>query len=172
MSAGEALLYLLQHDADVTAVVPAEQIFDDEPPLGTAFPRIVVDEISSRIYELIDPRETPRTNIDRVQVTVQCESQLRSEATYTGKSGCRAIQALILNACAGRRGTIGGVIVTSITPDAMGPAIPEPADETWSRSRDFFVWWVEGLDYLIGEEDSTGDIQMESGDTIALSETA
>lgn len=144
MSGATAVRYLLANSGTMTAAVPAAQIWDDDPPPENAtLPLIQLDEVDSIPRKLIRADELPRNHIDRVQVTARCRGQFQGEGTYTGKAGCRAILALADRVCAGQRGSIGGITVESITLDVLSPAIHEPADDTWSRSRDLLVEWIE-----------------------------
>lgn len=144
MSGATAVRAILAASVTVTAAVPAAQQWDDDPPPENAtLPLIEVDEVDSVPYGLIRADELPRLHTDRVQVTARTRGQFQGDGTYTGKAGCRSILALVDRACPSQRGSLGGIAVESITLDVMGPAIHEPADDTWSRARDLIVMWVE-----------------------------
>lgn len=136
MSGVAVIVSLLKASTDITTIVPTARIRAGELPLLTPLPAISVTQISSEPMNFIDPNETPKMHLDRVQVSVLCKE---GGTTGTGYPGVKALLILALAACSNRRGTVNGITVDSIVPDIEGPDFYDQVDAIHSGSRDFLV---------------------------------
>lgn len=129
MSGVSVIWYLLSHNATLLAQVPASRIQAGVLPLDTDLPAISVTQISSVPMNLLRINETPRLHTDRIQVT----------ALGTGYPGIKSLMKLILAACPSQRGTVNGIAVDSIIPEAEGPDLHDMETSVHACSRDFIV---------------------------------
>jgi hypothetical protein len=140
MSGVAVIRYLLANAGTITAVVPAARIRVGDLPVTTDLPAVSVKQISSVPVNAIRMNETPKSHIDRVQVTAMFKATAASPAG-TGYPGLRAFMKLLPAACPSQRGTINGVIVQSIALDAEGPDFHDDESGVHTCSRDFVVRW-------------------------------
>ena len=140
MSGVRAIRYLLANDAGVTAVVPATSILAGDLPIKAVLPAISVKQIDSMPVNFVRVAESPKTHVERVQVSVLFKGTQGTPAG-AGYPGLKAALALVLAACSGKRGTIDSIAVDSIIPDIEGPDLSDEAISLLSQSRDFLVRW-------------------------------
>lgn len=142
MSGVAVIRHLLANNAAVIAVVPAARIKVGDLPLNTVLPAIAVEQVDSVPHNHIRINESPKLNIDRVQVSVLFKGP-DGTPPGTGYPGVRALLRLVLLACPSSRGVINTISVDSIVPDAEGPDLQDVPASLYSGSRDFFVrWWA------------------------------
>lgn len=142
MSGEIVLAYLLANYAPLTAIVDDDNIVTGEQPVKTQLPGIGVEEVDSLPYRIINVNEKPRLHTDRVQVTAACKGPQTAQSG-TGRAGVKRLLALVLAACTDQRGTVNGIVVSSIVPDIQVMNPYDEVDEIYSGSRDFIVHWVE-----------------------------
>ncbi len=131
MSGVAVIVELLTASAPLIAQVPASRIKAGDMPLKTALPAISVTQISSVPHWTV-AMSGSEFNTDRVQVTVLAK-------TYPS---LRAILRLVRTACAHTRGTVNGIAVDSILPEAEGPDFSDEEVSMVGGSRDFIVNWT------------------------------
>ena len=130
MSGISVISYLLANAAAVTGVVPVDSIkVGPVLPLGTSLPAIVVSQISSVPYNLININEANKVHTDRIQVTAISKSYAQ----------LKALMVLILAACPNQAGSVNGVRVSYIKPAAEGPELFDQTTDAYQISRDFIV---------------------------------
>lgn len=132
MSAVAVIRYLLANDATLTAQVPATRIMAGVLPLATALPAISVVEISAVDRNTVAMNESARMVTSRVQVTVKA-------TTYPQ---AKQLIELVRKACPHTTGTVAGVAVKAVLPEATGPDIEDLEVGSRDQSRDFVVQWA------------------------------
>lgn len=141
MSGVAVIRHLLANNAGVLAVVPATRIVAGEIPPNATLPAISVTQVSSVPYNLLRTNEANKMHMDRVQVTWLFKGPQGTPAG-TGYPGAKALAPLILAACPSQRGTVNGVAVDSIAPEAEGPDLFDHEIALVINSRDFIVRWI------------------------------
>lgn len=131
MSGVAVLRHLLANNGAVTAVVPATRIFAGDAAIKTAFPLLIVTQISGVPVNYIhNGSRIPQ--IDRVQVS----------ALATSYATVKQLMGLIFAACPSQKGTVNGVTVIDIVPDFQGPDLFNDDPVFYSQAQDFLVRWV------------------------------
>lgn len=140
MSGSAVIWYLLKTNSPVLAVVPVSQIMIGEAPIAKPKPLLLITQISSNPHNLIRINETPKSHLDRVQVSAVLNTQ-EASPQGNGLSGVTSLLRLVLAACPSQRGTVNSVSVDSIIPAGQGPYLSSPEVFMVSGSIDFFVRW-------------------------------
>lgn len=130
MSDTKAVSYLLQHNANLIAAVPAAKIFTGIIPVNTALPAIVVRHVDDVEEKTINAAGAKRLTA-RVQVTVKA-------LTYATQ---KSILELIRIALAGTYSTVNTVAVYGISSEGSGPDLFDEAAGIFEQSRDFLISW-------------------------------
>lgn len=110
-------------------------------PLGTLFPSILVEQISSMPRNSIRINESPKVHTDRVQVSVLFKDTDASPVG-TGYPGVKSLLALVLAACPSQRGTVASVMCMAIAPDIEQVGAADEGTDLISGSRDFVILWA------------------------------
>lgn len=118
---------LLLADTNVVAAVPIDRIKAARLPDGVALPALVVT-FTSGVERQTLKREAVTRTTDRISVTVRAANE-RDRATVIG---------LVVKACAGLTGSIGGGNGVSILTAGRGPYLSGPGD-TYEQTQDFRV---------------------------------
>lgn len=129
MSAIKAISYLLSHNSNLIAAVPAAKIFAGQIPINTVLPAVAVNEISTTEYLTVALNESKVTETTRVQVSVQTK-------TYATQ---KSILELVRKALPNTHATVNGVDVDSIVPEGAGPDLRDDDANIFMQSRDFMV---------------------------------
>lgn len=129
MSGVAIVRYLLAHDADVLAQVPAARIKSGVLPVKTTLPAISIKQVSATSRNTVAMNEASYLWTERVQVTVLAKS-------YPAK---KTILDLIRAALPLSRGTVNGYNCDSILDDVEGPDLDDPALTIFEQSQDFIV---------------------------------
>lgn len=126
-----AVRSLLVADATVSALVPSTRINALRRPQGdTVLPALVLQHISRATDPAVGAALQPRYSRSRVQVTV-----LASD--YPGLVAlCTAVDLAVTY----KAGAYGGVAVTTIERDLVGPDLVDDDTGTLYRHLDFVVW--------------------------------
>lgn len=130
MSDIKAVSYILQHNSNLIAVVPAAKIFTGIIPVNTVLPAIVVRHIDDVEWKAIKTAGVAKLITARVQVTVQA-------TTYATQ---KSILELIRLALVTTRSTVNNVVVDSISSEGSGPDLWDEAG-IFEQSRDFLIRW-------------------------------
>jgi hypothetical protein len=132
MSGVKVVSYLLANNAPVVVQVPVARIISATTlPLKVVMPAISVRKVSGVERAKVNMAEGDRFQVDRIQVTARAASYATKEAILT----------LVRTALADRRGTVNGVWVNSILPEAEGPDLDEIDASIFERGQDFIVTW-------------------------------
>jgi hypothetical protein len=118
---------LLRADANLIAAVPVERIKAARLPDGIVLPALVVT-FTSGVERQTLKREAVTRTTDRISVTVRAANE-RDRASVIG---------LVVKACAGLTGNIGGGSSVSILTAGRGPYLSGPGD-TYEQTQDFRV---------------------------------
>jgi hypothetical protein len=118
---------LMQGNAALTAVVPAEQMKSGRLPDGAPLPSILARS-ESEVERITLARESRVHITERIAVTVRA-GDYRS---------AKAIDRLVREACAGFVGEAAGLTGVSVLPAGRGPDLNGPGG-TYERTRDFRV---------------------------------
>jgi len=129
VSAIKAISYLLSHNSNLIAAVPAAKIFAGQIPINTVLPAVAVNEISTTEYLTVALNESKVTETTRVQVSVQTK-------TYATQ---KSILELVRKALPNTHATVNGVDVDSIVPEGAGPDLRDDDANIFMQSRDFMV---------------------------------
>lgn len=140
MSGVAVIRYLLANNGPVVALVPAAKIMAGDVPLNTLLPAIVITQISSVPRNIVSMIPARVQHTDRVQVSVLLKGPQGTPAGL-GYPGVRSLLKLVLAACPNTHGTVNGLEVDSIWPDAEGQDLFDDVTALYSGSRDFFVRW-------------------------------
>lgn len=140
MSGTLVIWSLLAHDSPVLAVVPFAKIKEGVFPVGTAPPLIEITRVGANPRLTVAMTEPNRMFSERVQVTPLLKGT-DGAPVGLGKKGVDTLLALIRAACPNQHGTIAGVNVVSILPDAVGPDLSDVAPSFYSAPQDFIVRW-------------------------------
>jgi hypothetical protein len=133
MSAVNAVVYLLTHNAPLLAAVPAEKIMPGAVPLDTVLPAIEVNEVSLVESGTVAMNGSTLLATSRVQVTVLAK-------TYPTQ---KSILELVRKALPVSHTTVNGIVVDCIIPDGKGPDMRDDAATIFMQSRDFIVSFQE-----------------------------
>ncbi len=133
MSGVAIVRYLLAHDVNLLAEVPAARIMPGVLPLKTTLPAISIKSVDATPRRPVDASSTKNLVIERVQVTVLTKD-------YPKKT---TLLNLIRDALPVSRGTVNGFRCDSILPDSDGPDLDDPETPVFERSRDYIVKWHE-----------------------------
>lgn len=125
----KAISYLLQHNANLIAAVPAAKIFTGVIPVNTILPAIVVKHIDDNEWKAIKTAGVPKLITARVQVSVKA-------LTWASKV---SILELVRLALVSTRSTVNGVSVDSISSEGSGPDLDDTDLGIFERSRDFLI---------------------------------
>lgn len=131
MSGVAVVNYVLAHDSQLIAVVPAARIFSGDAPMNTALPLITVKQIVGVPHLTVAMTESGRIQEDHVQASVLAK-------TYASQV---AIMRLMRAALRNRTGTLNGVKVDSILPEGEGPDLYDDAAVVYQGSHDALVKW-------------------------------
>lgn len=129
MSAVKVVWYLLSTNATLTATVPVARIQSGPLPLNTTLPAISIEEVSALDRRTVSMLTSDVLISSRVQVMVHAK-------TYPQKKG---ILELVRKALPNTSGTVNGVDVDSILPDATSPDLDDIAAGIYEQAKDFFV---------------------------------
>lgn len=130
MSGYAVVNYVLSQDADLTAVVPGEQIVSGDLPLGATLPGVSVRSLSEvPRYDVENNPATRKLWTERVQVTVVASS-------YDSK---KTIIKLVKAALKRTRGTVNGIDVDSLKIDSTGPDLDDNEAGIYQQSLDCIV---------------------------------
>jgi hypothetical protein len=126
-----AVRALLVADATVASLVPAARIQALRRPQGdSALPAIVLQQVSRVTDPAVGAALQPRYSRSRIQATLLA-------ADYPGLVAlCTAVDLALTY----RAGTFGGVIVTTIERELVGPDLVDDDTGTPYRQVDFMVW--------------------------------
>lgn len=132
MSGVAVIRYLLANAAGVVAIAPASRIIAGPIlPLNVGLPCLSVAQVSGLPARSLAMSESGRLQVERVQVTGYA-------GTYPVQ---KSLLAAVLAACPNQRGTVNGVALESILPDATSPDFFEADPAIYWQSRDFLVSW-------------------------------
>lgn len=123
---------VLAANGALTAVVAAARIIAGNIPINTALPAIEVRRVSGTPLNFIRNTGHNQAHTERIQVSALASTYPAAEQ----------IMKLVLNACEGQRGSLGGVTCIDVVPDFQGPDLYNEAPEFHSQSRDFMVRWT------------------------------
>lgn len=126
-----AVRYLLANNAGLTAQVAVARIMAGVLPQGSALPAVSVMHVSTTRGQNLSAASGMATS--RVQVTVHA-------ATYPV---LRQVLDLVRAAVPRSRGTVNGVYVDGILPDAEGPDFTTTEPAIYHGSQDFVVTFTE-----------------------------
>ena len=129
MSAVKVIHYLLTHNSNLLAVVPATKIFSGAIPLNTVLPAIAVNEIS------VTERRTVGMNTSNILTTARIQVSVTAKSYAEQKS----ILELVRKACPNTTGIVNGVTVDSILPELAGPDLRDDDAGVYLQTRDFIV---------------------------------
>ena len=129
MSAVKVIHYLLTHNSNLLAVVPAAKIFSGAIPLNTVLPAIAVNEIS------VIERRTVGMNTPTILSTARIQVSVASKSYSDQKS----ILELVRKACPNTAGLVNSVNVDSILPEFVGPDLRDDDAGVYLQTRDFTV---------------------------------
>jgi hypothetical protein len=132
MDGTAVILARLLGDADLLALVPADQIIGDELPAGIALDAISVTHVSGADREVLAPGATRHVE-DRVQVSVAAATQPRKKAIL------RAVK----TACADFVGSIAGLTNVTVRTAGTGPDFFDQQASIRFGSQDFIVGYTE-----------------------------
>lgn len=124
-----AVRYLLANDAALLAEMPAVRIKAGVLPEGIVLPAIAVEHVSTVERMTVSMEFTKVFSVSRVQVTVFAR-------TY---SQCKSILDLVRRALPHTRGTVGGVELDSVLPEATNPDLFDTDSQIHMQSRDYMV---------------------------------
>ena len=127
MSDVKLIRYTLANNANLIAVVPPARILAGVVPLGTVFPAIAVNHISTVRRNTVAMNTATVLATSRVQVTVMAK-------TYDKQ---KSILELVRKALPNASGVINGVTVDSILPDISGPDLRDDDAGLYMQSMDF-----------------------------------
>lgn len=130
-----AIRSLLANDAALLALVPASKIMAGVIPLDTVLPAIGISHISTVERNTVAMNTAQVMATERVQVTVEAKS-------YADQ---KSILELVRKACPNTRGSVNGIAVDSILPEAAGPDLRDDDLLIFVQSRDFIVKFIESM---------------------------
>jgi hypothetical protein len=133
MSSVKIIRALLVADTALLAVVPAARVIAGVLPQGTALPSVAVTEVSTVELSRIDAQAVDALIEGRVQVTIFA-------ATYPAQ---KQLLDLVRKSCNYKRGTVAGLVVSSVRRDSNGPDFNDPAAGFYMQSIDFKVIYHE-----------------------------
>jgi hypothetical protein len=131
-SAVKAVVYLLTHNAPLTAAVPADRIVAGRLDPGTALPALTVSHIGTSRRRVVKQGTTDFCTA-RVQVTVHAKDYKTQDS----------VQRLARKALPPTRGLINGIDVDSIQSGDDGPDIDDAAPGVYMGISDFIVTFNE-----------------------------
>lgn len=129
MSGVNVVVYLLTHNTNLVAQVPAAHIKAGILPQGTTMPAIGVAEITGSSRNIVAMNATSKMITERVQVTVLAED-------YPTK---KTILNLVRKALPQTRGAVDSITVDSVLDDTEGPDIDDPLQGIYIQTQDFIV---------------------------------
>ena len=132
MSAEKVINALLNADAAVGALV-AGRIYPGTVPLNAAMPVLAFNHISTVNKTMISMAERDVLMVSRIQVTAMAKSY----------PAVKALLAAVSKACDQKRGTIAGILVSSVINDATGPDMRDDDATLYMQSADFKVTWTD-----------------------------
>lgn len=129
MSGVAIIRNLLVANANLTAVVSANNIIAGTLPLNITVPAISIEDISG----------VPRRNMGMVSNTYLFTDRVRIDVkagTYPQK---KSVLELVRLALPNRRGAVGNYTVDSVLPDSKGPDRDDPEIGLYFQYRDYIV---------------------------------
>lgn len=129
MSGVNIVRYLLANNTSLLAQVPASRIKAGPLPEGITLPAIAVTQITGNRRSTVAMNETNKLVTERVQVTLIAKD-------YPAK---KSIMRLMEAALPNTRGTVDGINVDSIIPDAEGPDMDDPVTGFYIQTQDIIV---------------------------------
>ena len=133
MSGVKVIRALLVADTALLAVVPAARVIAGVLPQGTALPAVALTEVSTA--------EVSRIDAQAVYALVECCVQITIfVADYPQQ---KQLLDLVRKACNYKRGTVAGVVVSSVRRESNGPDFNDPAAGFYMQSIDFKVIYHE-----------------------------
>ena len=132
MSAEKVINALLNADVAIGALV-AGRIYPGTVPLNAAMPVLAFNHISTVNKTMVSMAERDALMVSRIQVTAMAKSY----------PAVKALLAAVSKACDQKRGTIAGILVSSVIGDATGPDMRDDDATLYMQSADFKVTWTD-----------------------------
>lgn len=129
----KAIYSLLKNYAPLTAIVPVARIFTGLIPQDAALPALSYSHVSTVENTTIDAQSLYALVTSRIQVSVASKDYAQ----------VKELIKQIRQACNYQRGTINGVLVTSIVRELIGPDFRDDESKVNFQSIDFRVVYHE-----------------------------